>query len=237
MDANTPSPSFELADLLRRFENLIRIGSVFAVQHASPPRVRVRSGAGPSAIETTWLPWLAGRAGDTRDWNPPTVGEQVVVLCPGGEATLGVVLCALNSDGIAPPDNSPSTHVTQYPDGARVSYDHATSHLEISGIKTLTVVASDKVLVDVPETEFTGNVTIGGNLLVKGWAKVMGLLTYMAGLSGSAGAGGQSEISGPIKQTGGNFTSDGDVVAQGISLCGHTHPEHGTGGGTTGGPQ
>jgi len=155
MDANTPSSSFELADLLRRFENLIRIGSVFEVQHTNPPRVRVRSGAGESALETTWLPWVAWRAGETRTWEPPTVGEQVIVLCPGGEPTLGVVLCALNSDGIPPPDDSPTTHVTQYPDGARVSYDHAASHLEISGIKTLSVIASEKVLIDVPETRRT----------------------------------------------------------------------------------
>jgi len=151
MDANASSSPFELADLLRRFETLIRIGSVFEVQHGNPPRVRVRSGAGPSAIETTWLPWLTSRAGETRTWEPPTVGEQVVVLCPGGEPTLGVALCSLNSDGIPPPDDSPTTHVTQYPDGARVSYDHAASHLKISGIKTLKVVASEKELIDVSE--------------------------------------------------------------------------------------
>ncbi|WP_018609435.1 phage baseplate assembly protein V [Uliginosibacterium gangwonense] len=234
MDANTPNAEF--SDLLRRFENLIRTGSVFAVQHANPPRVRVRSGAGASALETTWLPWVELRGGTTRTWNPPTKGEQVIVLCPSGDPALGVVIPALNSDGIPPPDDSPSTHVTEYPDGARVSYDHAAGHLDISGIKTLSIIASQKALFDVPETEFTGNVTIGGNLLVRGLAKIIGLLTYMAGLSGFGGGAG-TVISGSVKQTGGNFVTDGDVIAGNISQRGHTHPEHGTGGGTTGGPQ
>jgi phage baseplate assembly protein gpV len=112
----------------------------------------------------------------------------------------------------------------------------------VTGIRTARVQASEKVTVDVPETEITGNVTIDGDLLVKGKGTITQLLSYLAGLSGKAGAGGGSVIQGPITQTGGSLSTDGgikaagDVIAGAISLQGHTHAEHGTGGGITGAP-
>lgn len=228
-----------LADLSRRLESLIRLGAVAEVD-LTAPRVRVASGG----LTTHWLPWLECRAGTTRTWNPPTVGEQVVLLCPSGEPATGIVLGALNSDSIPAPDSSADTHITLYPDGARVCYNHATGALSAVGIKTALVQASEKVTVDVPETEITGNVTIDGDLLVKGTGTITQLLTYLAGLSGNAGsgAGGGTVIRGPITQTQGGITTDGSVVAGGdvkagsISLQGHTHEEHGQGGGITGAP-
>lgn len=229
MDANLSFTS--LSDLERRLQNLIRVGTVFEVHCAYPARVRVRVGG----IETEWLPWITARAGDTRNWCPPTVGEQVVVFSPAGDLLNGLVLPAINSDSITPPDASATTHVTTYPDGARVSYDHATSHMEISGIKTLSVIAQEKVLFDVPEAEFTGNVTIDGNLLTKGWTKIIGLLSYLSGMSGSGGSGGKTQISGDISHSGGNIQSAGDVIAGDISLTTHRHKENGQGGGITDG--
>lgn len=226
-----------LADISRRLESLIRTGTIAEVDLAGP-RVRVVSGG----LTTNWLPWLELRAGDTRTWNPPTVGEQVVLLCPSGEPGTGIVLGALESTTHPAPDSSASTHVTLYPDGARICYDHASGALTATGIKTGMVQASQKVTVDVPETEITGNVTIDGDLLVKGKGTVTQLLSYLSGLSGNAGPGGGSVIKGPITQTGGNLTTDGgisaagDVTAGSISLQNHTHVEHGAGGGITGAP-
>ncbi len=228
-----------LADLSRRLESLIRLGTIAEVD-LTAPRVRVDTGG----LTTHWLPWLECRAGTTRTWNPPTVGEQVVLLCPSGEPATGIVLGALNSDDIPAPDSSADTHVTLYPDGARIRYNHASGALEATGIKTALVQASQKVTVDVPETEITGNVTIDGNLLVKGTGTITQLLTYLSGLSGSAGsgAGAGTVISGPITQTQGGIntsgaiTAGGDVKAGSISLQGHTHEEHGQGGGITGAP-
>lgn len=228
MDANS------LSDLERRLQNLIRVGVIFEVQHANPPRVRVRLG-NEGGIETEFLPWITARAGETRNWCPPTVGEQVVVFSPGGDLLNGLALPAINSDSITPPDTSATTHVVSYPDGARVSYDHSSGHMEISGIKTLSVIAAEKILFDVPESEFTGNVTIDGNLLTKGWAKIMGLLTYLSGLSGTGGAGGKTQIAGDIQHTSGTIQTDGDMLAGNISLKGHRHKENGQGGGVTDG--
>lgn len=220
------------ADTERRMESLIRTGTIASVDLASA-RATVTSGG----LTTTGLPWLEVRAGTTTVWNPPTVGEQVVLLCPSGDPSTGILLRGLHSDGIAPPDSSADTHVTKYPDGAVVSYNHASSHLEVSGIKTATIVASELITLDVPETVITGNVTIKGHLLVKLWATVEGLLTYLAGLTGyGTGTGAGTVIRGPITQTEGGYTTDHDVVASGISLTGHTHQENGEGGGTTSAP-
>ncbi|MDR1349369.1 MAG: phage baseplate assembly protein V, partial [Zoogloeaceae bacterium] len=85
-------------DLSRRLESMIRIGRVVAVDPAAA-RCRVKSGE----LETEFLPWLERRMGETRDWDPPTIGEQVMVLSPSGEVAGGIVLTGIPSDASPPP--------------------------------------------------------------------------------------------------------------------------------------
>ncbi len=82
-----------IAELLRLLHNLIRLGTIAEVDHHAA-RVRVKTGE----LLTDWLPWLEGRAGTTRDWDPPTQGEQVILFSPGGDPAAGVVLCGLCSN-------------------------------------------------------------------------------------------------------------------------------------------
>ncbi len=51
-----------IAELARLIENLVRLGTVEAVQ-MKPPRVKVKSGN----IVTAWRPWLSLRAGADRE--------------------------------------------------------------------------------------------------------------------------------------------------------------------------
>jgi phage baseplate assembly protein V len=214
MEARNPLP----ADLERRLDNLIRLGTVAEVDHAHA-LCRVQTGG----ILTAWLPWVPLRAGNTRTWCPPTVGEQVIVLSPSGEPGAGVVLPAVYTGAHDQPSNSPDDHVTLYPDGARIAYNHATHALTVTGIDTATVQASTHVTVDCPES------TITGNVLIKGTLTVQDLLTYQNGLRGSGGSGNGNTITGPITHQGGNLSSN-DIVL-------HTHTHPGDSGGTTGGPQ
>ena len=193
----------QLADLARRVANMIRTGRIAEVDHAAA-RVRVQSGD----LLTEWLPWQTRRAGNTLTWCPPTVGEQVMILSPSGEPAAGMVIPALYCQDHPAPDNSPDTHVTKYPDGAVISYNHATGALVASGIQTGLVQASDQVKVDAPLTIFTGAVT------------VQGLLTYQAGMHGTGGEGGAAIIDGDIHAT-------GDVTSGNISLPGHHHENTG----------
>jgi phage baseplate assembly protein V len=208
------------AELARLIENLIRIGTVADVRHSAPPAVRVAAGG----ITTDWLPWCEQRAGATRTWNPPTKGEQIVLLCPSGDPSNGIVLCAIPSTRADVPSNDPNQTVTLYPDGALVTYDHGAGLLSVKGVQTVFLEASTNVLVKCPQTTFDGDVT------VKGKTTVQGLLSFMNGLAGQGGENG-NVIKGNVTHEGGNLSSNGVVV--------HSH-KHGSvqrGGSDTDGPK
>lgn len=107
-----------IADLARLLENIVRFGTVEAVQ-MQPPRVQVKSGN----ITTAWRPWLNLRAGADREWDPPTIGEQVVLLSPSGNLAQGVVLTGLFSDLIPANGEREGLHRRTYRDGAVIEYD------------------------------------------------------------------------------------------------------------------
>lgn len=201
----------QLADLARRVANMIRTGRIAEVDHAGP-RVRVQSGY----LLTEWLPWQTHRAGNTRTWDPPTVGEQVMILSPSGEPAAGVVMPALYCQDHPAPDASPNTHVIQFPDGAIIGYDHATGALVASGIQTGVIQAAVSVTLDTPLTHCTGKLTVDD------------LLTYGNGISGTGGEN-NNIINGQLTHVGGALSSNGIVL--------HTHTHPGDSGGTTGVPQ
>jgi phage baseplate assembly protein V len=120
----------DLATLARLLENLIRFGTIAEVDHGDPaqqlpPRVRVQTGT----LLTAWLPWLNPRAGADREWNPPTEGEQVILLSPSGQLANGVAICGLFSDLIPANGERAALHRTTYRDGAVIEYDSAAHQL------------------------------------------------------------------------------------------------------------
>lgn len=206
-----PAPT-SATDLQRLVENLVRAGTVLAVDHARQ-LCRVASGG----LQTDWLPWFSRRAGDVRHWSPPFAGEQCVVLSPGGDMASGFVLVGLYSDAMPANADSASVERTTYPDGAVIEYDHAahalTATLPAGGRADITapasvIVRSADITLDAPQTSTTGALT------------VQGLLTWQAGMvgSGASGAGAEMVVAGTIR-------TSGDVVASGISLVGHDHEE------------
>ncbi|MGL6094161.1 MAG: phage baseplate assembly protein V [Pseudomonas paracarnis] len=112
------------AALSRMLENLIRLGVIAEVQMA-PPRVKVKTGE----LTTAWLPWLALRAGSDRDWDPPTVNEQVILFSPSGQLANGVVVTGLYSDHIPANGNRAGLHRRTYVDGTVIEYDSVGHHL------------------------------------------------------------------------------------------------------------
>lgn len=117
----------DITELSRLVENLIRVGTIHSVDHAAV-RCRVQTGK----LVTQWLPWLERRAGETTTWDPPTVGEQCIVFSPSGEPASGLVLVGIHSALIKPPSHSPDTHVTRYPDGGLIEYDHALNEYRLT---------------------------------------------------------------------------------------------------------
>ncbi|MCL2020930.1 MAG: phage baseplate assembly protein V [Betaproteobacteria bacterium] len=107
-------------DANRRLESLCRIGTVAEVDYAAA-KCRVQSGG----LLTDWLPWLERRMGDTRDWDPPFIGEQAIILSPSGETASGVVLTGIPSDANPPPIHDKNKYHRRWPDDAFCEYDHA----------------------------------------------------------------------------------------------------------------
>lgn len=114
----------DLATLARLLENLIRFGTIAEVQ-MDPPRVKVKTGKLPTA----WLPWLALRAGEDCEWDPPTVGEQVILLSPSGQLANGVAITGVFSDLIPANGDRAALHRRTYRDGAVIEYDSAAHKL------------------------------------------------------------------------------------------------------------
>lgn len=146
------------ADLARRLDNLLRLGTIAEVDVAAA-RVRVATGQ----LLTGWLPWLALRAGTTSHWSAPTVDEQVILFSPSGELTQGVALVGLYSDANPANGNSADVHRTTYPDGAVIEYDQAAHKLRatLPGAGRAELFAPGGITI-------TGTVTVTGDVIANG---------------------------------------------------------------------
>jgi phage baseplate assembly protein V len=186
----------DLVELNRLLHNLLRFGVVASVDHAAGT-CTVRTGA----LVTRPMPWLVQRAGDARTWWAPSVGEQVVLLCPGGDTTRGVVQPAIYSTAAPRPAGSDTAHVTSYPDGAQVSYDPE-SHklvalLPSGGTASLTAPGG---------VEIVGDTTITGKLSVSDDTDLAAKLHVTSDVTADA-----------------KVTAATDVIGGGKSLKSHKH--------------
>lgn len=145
-----------LVELSRLLHNLLRYGVVASVDHVGR-RCTVRSGE----LVTKPLRWLTYRAGDAMTWWAPSVGEQVILLCPGGDTARGTVLPALYADDAPAPVDGDTTHITQYPDGALISYAPAKHEVGVA------LPSGGKIVLVAPAgIDITGDTRITGALHV-----------------------------------------------------------------------
>jgi len=171
-----------LYETRRRLSNLVRLGTVLDVDHGRA-RCRVQT----DGNHTDWLPWLTPRAGQTIEWSAPVIGEQVIILSPEGVLTGAVVVRGLYCDAFPPPSSAANIHLTVYPDGARVQYDHAAHALSavLPGGGTATVTASGGITLNGPltvngQTVINGQTTINGNTAIDGDLNVSQTITAQA---------------------------------------------------------
>jgi phage baseplate assembly protein V len=209
----------DLSDILRTVANLIRIGTIADVKN-DQARVQLSP-----TLTTTWLKWIAFRAGDVVGWCAPSKGEQVIVFSPDGDLTRGRILAGLYSEASPAPELGQASNAVHYPDGAVVRYDfaaHALSAILPAGSSAL--VKADDVTADAPQTTCTGNVTIKGNLTVEGVSALNNGATVKGGTGGAAVV------------INGDMAATGDVKAGDISLIGHRHSQVKRGEEDSGGP-
>lgn len=116
--------------MTRRVENLARLGTVVAVRHTKPARCRIKLGDNT----TDWLPWMAGRAAGAKGskWWPPVVGEQCMVIAPGGDLAQGVAMLGAYSDGMDAPSDGEGVERTQWSETEFAEYrdGRSTTHTE-----------------------------------------------------------------------------------------------------------
>ncbi|HHB9057277.1 TPA: phage baseplate assembly protein V [Klebsiella pneumoniae] len=188
-----------IQELARAIRNLIRSGVVTEVDIVQG-LCRVQSGG----IQTTWLNWLTTRAGRSRTWWAPSVGEQVLLLAIGGELDTAFVLPGIYSDDNPAPSASADAWLVEFPDGAVMSYEPETGALAVTGIKTADVTASDSVAVSVPVVLIKADtrVTLDTPEVVCTNKLTTGTLEVKQG----------GKMSGHIEHSGGAFTSNGVQV-------------------------
>ena len=139
--AQTESPY----EIIRRLEGLIRTGTIAAVRHARPARCRVKTGN----LTTNWIPWLALRAAgeNASVWWPPAVGEQCVLLSPGGDLLGAVALTGIYSSSAAaqPSDREGVCH-TQWSPTDFMEHDSTTGRLNINVAHGITLRVGNSVI-------------------------------------------------------------------------------------------
>lgn len=149
------------AELQRKLDNIIRFGVIAEVNHATA-RARVKSGD----ILTEFLPFVTFRAGTTKTWSPPTVGEQCVMLSVSGEFTTACILVGLYTQNS--PSHSADEHVIEFADGAKITYNQSNGALVVTGIKTASITAANQIDIDCPTINIKGNVNIDGKVTSTG---------------------------------------------------------------------
>ncbi|RJT32036.1 phage baseplate assembly protein V [Rahnella woolbedingensis] len=208
---NTSIPKNDIPRLLR---NLIRIGTVAEVD-LDAGTCRVNTGGNV----TDWLHWLTSRAGRSRSWWAPSIGEQVLLFCLGGELDTAFVMPAVFSDEFPSPSASAdAVHVT-FADGAVIEYEPETGALLATGIKSATVNAADRVAVTAPQIICTATTRITLDTPEVVCTNKLTTATIEIKKAGT--------LTGNLTHSGGSITSNGVVV--------HTHKHGGvqTGGGQT----
>ncbi|MFP3024045.1 MAG: phage baseplate assembly protein V, partial [Wolbachia sp.] len=81
------------------------------------------------------------RAGEERSWLPPSINEQVVILSPLGELSLGVVLAGIYQEKYPAPENKKEINSIKFQDGTKFTYDKGKHHLEIEVVDKITLKA------------------------------------------------------------------------------------------------
>lgn len=164
---------YPLGELERLLMNLIQVGTIESVDAANGT-VTVDLGF---EEPTDPIPWATPRAGRTRKFSPPSVGEQVIVLCPSGDVGQAIAALSLFQDDFPEPASSQDIEMTVFPDGSQVVYDSGANSLTVNVVgsgqvfvncKTATINANEKATINSPETEVTNNLTVGGNITASG---------------------------------------------------------------------
>lgn len=144
--------SYDQVETMRRLQSLVMVGTVHEADYKGEkpdnahkkPRVRLKVGD----MITGWLPWMAERAGKDRKWWAPDVGEQVVVLSPGGDPAQGIILKgAVYQNKHDHNATDPDLDRTDYSNGAYVEHNRKSGAFTIRAKGNVTIETDGNVVI------------------------------------------------------------------------------------------
>ncbi|PNL03593.1 hypothetical protein CEQ28_023205 [Hafnia alvei] len=91
--------------------------------------------------------------GDDATWWAPSVGEEVLLLSPGGNLEQAVVICSMYSADAPPQSTNANQRVTAYASGGRVVVDKSNNAATLSGFDTISASASQSIVASAPSIE------------------------------------------------------------------------------------
>ncbi|WP_076461582.1 phage baseplate assembly protein V [Marinobacterium stanieri] len=147
------------ADINRRLESLIRLGTIAQVDHAAR-RLRVKTGD----LLTGWLPWPAEVGRNFRRWRPLREGAQVVLACPSGDPAQAAIIGMLYTQSLDRPSADPDVDLIEFEDGTRLEYNSHSHHLNAECVGDVTIVSPTHVTIDCPDSTLTGKLTVNNNI-------------------------------------------------------------------------
>ena len=200
-----------MPDLERLIQNLIQFGTI--------TETKIEAGKMLAKVKvdddrtTDFFPVLSKNNSFTKKASPIRVGEQVVVLSPGGVGNVGVILGSIyNTSNKEPEGLGDKREVVTYEDGTTIFYDSESKILDINAVGLINIVCKDaKIKAATTYIESTslhkGDVTIDGKLIVKD------LISGQNGITISGGAVFDCNISAKNIASSGTITdSKGDLT-------------------------
>lgn len=215
---NREPGEYRLAELERRLDNLLRVGTVADADYAAA-RVRVRSGD----LLTGWIPWLTRRASVDIDWWAPEVGEQVLLISPCGDPAQAVCLPAIYQAAHPAPESAATVRSVRIADGMRVSYDRQKSHLTVycPGTAQVSIVGDATLQVGgQAAVAASGAVTISSGDRVTLTAPTIGIASAGGATSGTMT--GSFALDGDLSVSG-NISATGSIIDGGGNTNHHSH--------------
>jgi phage baseplate assembly protein V len=200
-----------MREIERRVNNIIQIGTIVEVDKSKAlARVNVLGRV------TDFLPVKMIGNSFIKVFIPMRVGEQVMVVCPYGNANSGfIVPSVFNTNCKEPNGSSPDKAIIEFAGGVKIVSDG--ENINITAPASVNVncesanVTAESVNVKANTTTITSETTNNGDVVINGNLAVNGNLA----MNGSGGSG-TAEITGDLRVSGTIYDSKGD-------LTNHTH--------------
>jgi phage baseplate assembly protein V len=147
------------AELHRLIQNLVRIGIIEAVD-ASRCLCRVKIGE----LTTGWLDMPVDIGANYKHWRPLRVGTQVLLACPGGDVSAGVIVAMLFSNDLAAPASDEQLDMVEFDDGTQLQYNSQSHQLSINCTGAVSISCTDATITAAgsAKVEASGDVSLSG---------------------------------------------------------------------------